>query len=203
MGKTVKQILVATKNKHKLFEIENILKDLNISVFSAYDFITNDIDVEETGKSFEENAKIKAKAISELTNDYVIADDSGLSVNALNGSPGIYSARFAGENATDNDNNAKLLNEMRNIPGDRSAKFICVIALAHKGNIIKTFKGECNGSIAYNLKGDNGFGYDPLFELPNGKRMAELTSDEKNMISHRKRALDKLKEYLNNMNEKA
>ena len=201
MEKTVSQILVATKNKHKLFEIENILKDLNINVFSAYDFISYDIDIAETGKSFEENAKIKANTISKLTDDYVIADDSGLSVNALNGSPGIYSARFAGENATDNDNNAKLLNEMRNIPGDRSAKFVCAIALAHKGNIIKTFKGECHGSIAYDLKGDNGFGYDPLFELPDGKRMAKLTSEEKNMISHRKKALEKLKEYLKNMNE--
>jgi XTP/dITP diphosphohydrolase len=202
MERKINKIFVATKNKNKLKEIKEILQDLNIDVSSAYDFIPENINIEETGKTFEENAAIKANAISNLLNDYVIADDSGLEVDALNGAPGIYSARFAGSNVSDNKNNEKLLIEMQNIPQNkRNAKFVCTIALSFKGKTIATFTGFCKGEIAFDLKGENGFGYDPLFLLPNGKRMAELNADEKNKISHRKKALEQLKTYLKDMNE--
>ncbi len=195
-------ILIATKNKHKLEEIKDILKDLNIKVSSAYDYISNDFDIEETGQTFEENAILKAKIISEKVKFPVLADDSGLEVEALNGRPGVYSARFAGENATDEENNKKLLEEMKNIPDDkRNASFVCVMAFAYKGNILQTFRGECKGKIGFEPKGSNGFGYDPLFELSDGKKMAELSSEEKNFISHRRRALEILKSFLNQFDE--
>lgn len=190
------KIYVATKNAHKLKEISQILAGCD--VVSAYDYIDGDLDVEETGRTFVENASIKARALSKrIKGGYVIADDSGISVDILEGAPGIYSARYAGPNATDDQNNEKLLRAMQSVPDEeRSASYVCVIALAIDGLIEKTFGGMCQGSIAREYKGEGGFGYDVIFILPDGRHMAELTDEEKNRISHRKMALESLKEYL-------
>lgn len=195
----VKRLLVASKNKNKLKEIRKILGRLNVEVNSAYDFCSISDDIAETGSSFEENASIKALAFSKLVEDFVIADDSGLCVDYLNGAPGIFSARFAGKDADDNLNNKKLLKKLHGVdPEQRKAKFVCVIALAKKGRIVETFRGECHGNIAEKPRGEGGFGYDPLFLLENGNTMAEISAEEKNRISHRARALEKLKKFIGN-----
>ena len=127
----------------------------------------------------------------------VIADDSGLEVDALGGGPGVHSSRFASEEADDKDNMAKLLKELEGVKDHkRQAKFVCVIALAEQGKILQLFRGECEGNIGYSPLGENGFGYDPLFIVPQGKTFAELAHKEKNCISHRFKALAKLKSYL-------
>ncbi|MBZ4672837.1 XTP/dITP diphosphatase [Deferribacteraceae bacterium V6Fe1] len=187
------KILLATKNKHKVREISDILKS-GATVVSAFEELNISDDIKEIGKTFEENACIKALYISKLTDDYVIADDSGLEVYALGGRPGVFSARFAGENATDEENNKKLLKELENID-DRKARYVCAIALAKKGKIIEVFTGELKGEIGVNPKGDNGFGYDPIFVLKNGKTAAEISPEEKNKISHRAKALKKMEKY--------
>lgn len=195
------KLYVATKNKHKLKEIAQILE--GVEVVSAYDYIEKDMDVEETGKTFLQNASIKAKALSKLIDGYVIADDSGISVDALEGAPGVYSARFAGEKATDDDNNRKLLAVMDRVPDEeRGASYICVIALATGGIVERTFGGMCQGAVAREYKGEGGFGYDVIFLLPDGRHMAELTDEEKNAISHRKMAVQALKEYLDSKQDK-
>lgn len=195
----VKRLLVASKNKNKLKEIRKILGRLNVEVNSAYDFCSISDDIAETGSSFEENASIKALAFSKVVEDFVIADDSGLCVDYLNGAPGIFSARFAGKDADDNLNNKKLLKKLHGVdPEQRKAKFVCVIALAKKGRIVETFRGECHGNIAEKPRGEGGFGYDPLFLLENGNTMAEISAEEKNRISHRARALEKLKKFIGN-----
>jgi XTP/dITP diphosphohydrolase len=153
------------------------------------------LQVVESGAGFKENAEIKALALSKLVDQYVLADDSGLSVDALGGAPGIFSHRFARENATDSENNMHLLSLMRQ-ESVRSARFICALALAKEGSLIRTFIGECKGEIAFEERGGNGFGYDPLFNLPDGRSMAELPPSEKNRISHRSAALAQLAEYL-------
>ncbi len=189
------RIYVATKNKHKLKEIAQILE--GYEVVSAHDYIEGDIDVAETGNTFLENASLKAKALSMMLDGYVIADDSGISVDVLEGAPGIYSARFAGPNATDADNNEKLLAVMEQVPdGERGASYVCVIALAIGGAVEKTFGGMCQGEIAREYRGEGGFGYDVIFLLHDGRHMAELSDEEKNSISHRNMALQSLKEYL-------
>lgn len=193
------KILVATKNKHKIREISDILRDKAI-VVSAFEELNLSDDIKETGKTFEENACIKALYISKLTEDYVIADDSGLEVYALDGRPGVFSARFAGENATDDENNKKLLKELEGIQ-DRRARYICSIALAKNGKIIKVFTGELIGEIGYMPRGGNGFGYDPIFVLDNGKTVAEISPEVKNSISHRGKALKKMEEYFRNREE--
>ncbi|MGA1846745.1 XTP/dITP diphosphatase [Deferribacter abyssi] len=191
------KFFVATKNKGKLKEIAEILEP--IEVFSVFDIIDDNIEVDESGSTFEENAKLKGEILSKLVKGYVIADDSGLEVYALNGAPGVFSARFAGDNATDEENNKLLLDKLEGIPLEkRGARFVCVIALCNNGKTIATFRGECEGRIALEMKGNNGFGYDPLFLLPDGRTMAELNTKEKNEISHRRKALEYLKCYLNN-----
>lgn len=188
-------IFVASKNKNKIREISEILKRFNVR--SVYEELNEEIDIEETGKTFEENAVIKALAFSDKVNGYVLADDSGLCVDYLGGEPGVYSARYAGDNASDEENNLKLLAKLQKVPLPlRTAKFACVMALAYKGKIVGTSYGECKGFITTEARGDNGFGYDPLFLLENGKTMAELTPEEKNLISHRASALKKLKYFL-------
>jgi len=188
-------IFVASKNKNKIREISEILKGVNVR--SVYEELNEEVDIEETGKTFEENAVIKALAFSDKVNGYVLADDSGLCVDYLGGEPGVYSARYADDNASDEENNLKLLAKLQKVPLPlRTAKFVCVMALAYKGKIIGTFHGECKGLITTEVRGDNGFGYDPLFLLENGKTMAELTPEEKNLISHRASALKKLKYFL-------
>ena len=188
------KLYAATKNKGKILEINKILHDAGIECES----FPNMEDVEETGTTFEENAKIKADYLSsKLKDEYVIADDSGLSVESLGGAPGVYSARYAGNHGDDNANNKKLIHEMQG-KKIRKCKYECVIALSKNGKTIKTFYGHIDGEVAEYEKGRGGFGYDPLFLLPNGKTMAEISIEEKNKISHRFIALNQLREYLIN-----
>ncbi len=189
-------IIAATKNKHKLEEMEHILKKFNIQLQSIDAAGYSHVDVIEDGNTFEENSMKKAKTIMQLSGKPVIADDSGLEVKALDGRPGVFSARYSGENATDQDNNKKLLLELKG-QKDRSAKFVSVISLAFPDGKKISVRGECNGTIGYAEKGSNGFGYDPLFVADDyGKTFAELDSEIKNTISHRANALKKLKEVL-------
>lgn len=194
------KLYVATKNQHKLKEIKEILADTD--VVSVYDAVGPAVDVEETGNTFLENASLKASALSKMVDGYVIADDSGISVDALDGAPGVYSARFAGAGATDIMNNEKLMTIMKPVPAEEcGASYVCVIALASGGVVERTFSGLCEGFVAKEYKGGNGFGYDPMFVLPDGRHMAELTDEEKNRISHRSMALEGLREYLKTKQE--
>ena len=183
------KILVATGNKGKLREIREILSDIEVLGLSD---VGIDIDVEETGETFAENAFIKADAIAKLTDMAVLADDSGLMVDPLGGRPGVYSARYAGENATDEDNVSKLLSELRDIPEqERTARFVCAMCLIFPdGRKIETFGKSCPAYIIDHARGENGFGYDPVFYAPDfGKTFSEMTMEEKNQVSHRKAAL--------------
>ncbi|MBC2457054.1 XTP/dITP diphosphatase [Clostridium beijerinckii] len=199
----MKKLILASNNKKKIKEMKEILKEIDIEVRSLEDERIN-IDVVEDGKTFEENAKKKAKEIYEYllerkdSNFIVLADDSGLEVNYLNGEPGIYSARYAGEHGNDSKNNEKLLNKLKGVlKSNRGAKFICQLAMfTDKGEYFKV-TGEVEGYIIEELHGDGGFGYDPLFFYePLDKTFAELTSEEKNEISHRGKALKELKKVI-------
>ena len=185
-------IVVATANKHKVDEYKKLLGDIEVDLKSLADF-PGFPDVEENGTTFTENASIKAVAASKYCDAPAFADDSGLEVFALNGEPGIYSARYA---PTDKERIAKLL---KNLEGkeDRRARFVCVIAIAFNGEVIETFEGEIRGTIGFEPKGDNGFGYDPVF-IPEGetRTFAELSSAEKNSISHRANAFRKAAEFV-------
>ena len=184
------RLYLSTKNQHKVIEISSILSDTEILTFD------NLPDIEETGTTFQENADIKSKYLSTLVPDeYVIADDSGIVCEALNGKPGVFSARYAHENATDNDNIIQLLYDMKDI-ANREAYFICNISLAKNGVIIANFEGILNGTISYDIIGEHGFGYDPIFMLSDGHTLAEYSSEEKNNISHRRTALYKLKKFI-------
>lgn len=194
----LKQVLIATKNKGKASEFKEFFSKYNIEVLSLLDLEEQLPDVEETGVTFEENAALKAEQIAAILNKPVLADDSGLMVDALNGDPGIYSARYAGHGKNDQDNNVKLLNELKDIPKEkRKAKFVCVLAVAIPGEETIFRTGICEGEITFTPQGNNGFGYDPLF-IPNGsnKTMAELSSEEKNSISHRSAAIKKLENWV-------
>ncbi|WP_017209852.1 XTP/dITP diphosphatase [Clostridium beijerinckii] len=202
----MKKLILASNNKKKIKEMKEILKEIDIEVRSLEDERIN-IDVVEDGKTFEENAKKKAKEIYEYllerkdSNFIVLADDSGLEVNYLNGEPGIYSARYAGEHGNDSKNNEKLLNKLKGaLKSNRGAKFICQLAMfTDKGEYFKV-TGEVEGYIIEELHGDGGFGYDPLFFYePLDKTFAELTSEEKNEISHRGKALKQLKKVINKL----
>lgn len=190
--------MIASNNAHKVREIRQILG----AYFSSMDTLKDagvDIDVDETGETFEENAVLKAETILNATGyDAALADDSGLVVDALNGAPGVYSARFAGEGHNDQDNNAKLMREMQNVPDEqRTCRFVSAIALARRGLPTITVRGACEGVVLHEARGENGFGYDPYFwYAPFEKSFAELSADEKNSVSHRKRALEKLKTVL-------
>lgn len=191
------RLIIASNNAHKIDEIKNILQDLHFEILSLKD-AGIDIDIEENGSTFEENSYIKAKAIHELTSAAVLADDSGLMVDALNGAPGVYSARFAGEHGNDKKNNEKLLELLKDTPDEkRGARFVsAIIMLTPDGDKI-IGNGYVEGRIGYVERGSNGFGYDPLFIVPDmNKTFAELTPEEKNSISHRKRALEDLKRKL-------
>lgn len=196
----MKNIVVASNNKHKIEEIKTILKDLDIQVLSLND-VGITIDVEETGTTFMENAYIKSKEIFDILKGkgyWVLSDDSGLSVDALDGAPGVYSARFAGEHGNDKKNNDKLLKLMENVEDEkRGARFICAMVLIMSEDKAIQVQGEVEGYILREEKGENGFGYDPLFfTVIFNKSFAELTNEEKNIISHRGNALAKLKEAL-------
>lgn len=193
-------IVLATRNKKKIEEIRKIMGEVisgaDINVFTPDDF-PGCLEVEEDGKTFEANAVKKALYISECTGMISIADDSGLEVDALNGAPGVLSARYSGENADDRANCEKLLLEMKDVPHDkRSARFVCSIVIALKG-AVKTFSGSVEGTIGTEMRGKQGFGYDPLF-YPEGhdRTFAEMNEDEKNALSHRGKALKGLQEYI-------
>jgi len=188
-------IVFATRNKGKLKEVKKIFSGINVKINSLNDY-DKKIDVIEDGKSFEENALKKADGIYQLLKLPVISDDSGLEVEQLNGAPGIYSARYSGENATDKKNNEKLIEELMQFPIPHLAKFVCV-AVYNDGINRLIIQGEFKGQIISKPRGKNGFGYDPLF-LPDGldKTSAEIDSGLKNKISHRAKAFSKLKEML-------
>lgn len=185
----MRQIVLATKNQGKIKEMRALLAPHDIEVLSLADFAPIE-DAEENGTTFQDNALIKAKYYYEHTHVACLADDSGLEVDALDGRPGVYSARYSGENATDATNNAKLLDEMADIAEDnRTARFRCSMALVD-GDTVLTADGVCEGVILRELRGEGGFGYDPLFYVPRYDRtLAELTADEKNAISHRGQAV--------------
>jgi XTP/dITP diphosphohydrolase len=194
----MKKIVVASGNSHKIKEISEIFKDKDIMLVSMKEAGFGDEEIEETGETFEENSLLKAKAVMKKLGGDVIADDSGLEVDALDGRPGVYSARYAGEKCTYMDNNAKLIDELRDVEDlGRGAKFVTVITYLFENGEKIVARGEVRGKIGYNLKGDNGFGYDPLFIVDGlGKTYAELSADEKNKLSHRSKALEILKEKL-------
>ncbi len=190
------KIIAATKNKNKLREFGEILKGFEIV---SQEDAGIDIDVEETGTTFEENSLLKAKAIYDMTGIPAIADDSGLCVDALGGEPGVYSARYGGEGYDDKGRVSLLLKNMENIPDDkRSARFVCAITLVDEKGVL-TARGECEGKIGYEPKGTNGFGYDPVFFVEKfGKTMAEISPEDKNSISHRGKALEIFSEKIKN-----
>lgn len=191
------RLIAATKNKGKLEEIAQLLAQFPYEVVSMEQIGITD-DIEENGSTFEENALIKAESIWKATGEAVIADDSGLEVDCLDGAPGIYSARYAGEGATAAEKNRKLLNALKNVPADkRSARFVCAIAVVLADGTSLTVRGVCEGYIAAEPAGSNGFGYDPLFYVPEfGLTIAQMDSDTKNGISHRGNALRKVVEEL-------
>ena len=188
-------IVVATRNIGKLREFQTLLSSFNCDVRNLADFadVTKDLEIEESGSTFAENARLKAAGYSRLVPFPVIADDSGLEVDALGGRPGIHSARYAGRDASDADRIRKLLYELESCGGERSARFVCALALARNGEVIAESEGSCFGVIIDQARGLKGFGYDPVFLFPEiGKTFAELDEDEKNQYSHRARAVDAL-----------
>ncbi len=189
------KMVLASKNPKKLEEMAVILSQLGIEVVLESD-VGVDVEVEETGTTFEENAALKAFAVMEAAGLPAIADDSGLCVDALGGGPGVYSARYGGEGLTDADRYRLVLEGLQG-QLDRGAKFVSAICCAFPGGDRVEARGECPGVIGYAPQGENGFGYDPIFFLPEKKMtFAQLTVEEKNYISHRGKALEKFKEEL-------
>jgi len=191
------ELVLATKNRKKIEEIKRITSDLDIKILTPEDF-KNFPEVIEDGRTFKENAAKKSLAVAKFTNKPSLSDDSGLEVYALGGAPGVFSARFAGEGAGDAENVKKLLEMMKDIDnGDRKARFVCCIALTTCDFKTYFFEGTVEGSIIREPKGVNGFGYDPVF-IPEGeyKTFAEMSDQEKDALSHRGRALFKLREFL-------
>ena len=185
-------IVLATRNEGKLREFQTLLAPMKNRVLSLKD-IGIDRDIEETGATFAENARIKALEYSRLTPLPVLADDSGLEVMALGGRPGVHSARYAGPDASDEDRNRKLLEELAHEGKNREARFFCALALALEGTLLLEVNGECRGLITLTPRGANGFGYDPVFLLPElDKTFAELNREGKNEYSHRCRAIENL-----------
>lgn len=191
------KMIVATRNLGKLKEYKSLLADLPLDLYSLADYPAIPA-IEETGASFSENAFLKARFVKSYTGLLTLADDSGLEVDFLQGAPGVHSARFAGEPSDDRRNNRKLLDLLEGVPPDlRTARFRCAIAVVTSGGEEESVEGTCEGLIQDQETGDKGFGYDPLFFLPElGKTMAELDLEEKNKISHRAKALKKAKGLL-------
>jgi XTP/dITP diphosphohydrolase len=191
------KLLLATNNKGKVREYQSLLRGIPFEIVTPAELgiITR---VDEAGVSFEENAALKAVTLAQQSGLLSLADDSGLEVDALDGEPGPLSHRYAGEGASDTDRINYLLKKLKNIPEkQRTARFRCVIALAEPNGQVKLFSGECRGVITTAPRGDRGFGYDPIFFIPElGKTMAELTLEEKNRVSHRARAAEKAREAL-------
>ena len=192
MGSGIRKLLIATRNPGKFQELTALLADCPFTAVSLTE-AGIDLDVAETGSTFEENASLKAATYARMSGLIALADDSGLEVDALGGEPGVLSSRYAGDGATDAQRIAYLLKKLDNIPGEElSARFRCVIAVASPGKRVDLYAGECYGMIVRKPRGANGFGYDPIFLLPDlGKTMAELEPDEKNRISHRATAARK------------
>ena len=189
----MRKIVVGTRNSGKVREIQTALADLPFAVVGLPE--TDIPDVEETGTTFQENAILKARHYCQFTGEYCLADDSGLEVDALDGEPGVYSARYAGLDATDAANNEKLLTVLKEVPpSGRTARFRSVLVLVGPDGSLLLVDGVCEGVILDEARGTGGFGYDPLFYMPSqGKTMAEMTIEEKNRISHRGNALNAFK----------
>lgn len=190
------KVIVATHNAGKVKELESMLGRLGYTVESLLDHVDAP-ETDETGETFEENALLKATEAAAYFGHAVLADDSGLEVDALDGAPGVYSARFAGLEKSDAANNALLLEKLEGVPEEeRTARFVCVLALAKPTGETLTVRGTMEGRIGFEASGSNGFGYDPLFVTASGQTAAELTKEEKAMISHRGNALRKLEQDL-------
>lgn len=194
------RIIFATGNEGKMKEIRMILKDLDCQVLSMKE-AGIDVDIIEDGTTFEENAIIKANTIMEMTGDIVLADDSGLEVDAMDKAPGVYSARFMGEDTSYDIKNSYILEQVEGLPMEkRSARFVCVIACAFPDGRILTTKGVFEGFIGDKIAGGNGFGYDPIFWVPEFNcTSAEMSPEAKNAVSHRGKALNSMKEELKNL----
>ena len=192
----MKQVVIATKNKGKAKDFEALFQPLGFEVVTMFD-VAPDMEIEETGTTFEENAVLKAETLAKELNMIVIADDSGLVVDALDGAPGVYSARYAGDH-DDEANIVKVLEKLAGVPEEkRTARFMCALAIAGPEMDTTTVFGTCEGVILQEKRGTNGFGYDPIFFIPElGRAMAELTPEEKGAISHRGNAIRKLAEAL-------
>ncbi|MDD7220568.1 MAG: XTP/dITP diphosphatase [Clostridia bacterium] len=193
----IKKIIFATGNKDKMREIREILADMDVQVVSMKEAGIQ-ADIVENGSTFEENAIIKAKTICEMTGEITLADDSGLEIDYLNKEPGIYSARYMGEDTSYHIKNANLIKRLEGVPDEkRTARFVCAVAAAFPDGRVETVRGTMEGRIGYEEKGENGFGYDPIFYLPEyGCTSAQLPREEKNRISHRGKALRAIKEEL-------
>ena len=193
----MKELVLASGNKGKLAEFQRLLEGLDVQIHSMKEYPEIG-EIVEDGSTFAENALIKARAVCKATGKPAMADDSGLAVDALNGAPGIYSARFAGEQRSDADNNAKVLQLLEGVEdGKRTARFFCVIAIVLPDGREYTVEGTCEGTILHALQGEGGFGYDPLFYVESlDKTFAELTMEEKNHISHRGHANRKAVEII-------
>ena len=191
------KIIFATGNKDKLREIKEILSNCDVDIRSMKEAGIN-VDIVEDGKTFEENALIKAKAVAEHTDAIVLADDSGLEIDYLNKEPGIYSARYMGEETSYHIKNVNLIERLTGVPdGKRTARFVCCVAAAFPDRKTEVVRGTIEGRIGYKEEGENGFGYDPIFYLPEyGCTSAELSDKEKNKISHRGKALRAIKDEL-------
>ncbi len=192
----MKQVVIATKNKGKAKDFEAIFAPLGYEVLTLFD-VAPDMEIEETGTTFEENAILKAEAVAKRLNTFVIADDSGLQIDALNGEPGVYSARYAGDH-DDEANIKKVLENLEGVPEEkRTARFCCCLAITGPVHKTETVFGTCEGVIITEKRGNNGFGYDPIFFVPSMERtMAQMTAEEKGAISHRGNAIRKLAEEL-------
>ena len=192
------KLIAATNNTHKVIEFKRILEPLGYTVLSQKEAGIH-IEVEETGETFEENAYLKAKSVYEASGLPTVADDSGIAADALNGAPGVYSARYGGPALDDVGRYEKLLAEMENVPdSNRTARFVCAISLILSNEKVYSFTGVCEGKIGYAPRGENGFGYDPIF-MVGDKSTAELSPAEKDKISHRGQALRKMEKLLRKM----
>lgn len=195
----MKQVVIATKNKGKAKDFEALFTPLGYEVVTMFE-VAPDLEIEETGTTFEENAILKAETLARQLGKLVIADDSGLAVDALGGEPGVYSARYAGDH-DDEANIVKVLEKLKGVPDEkRTARFCCALAIAGPNMDTYTVFGTCEGVILHERRGTNGFGYDPIFFVPELDRaMAELTPEEKGAISHRGNAIRKLAAELPNL----
>lgn len=193
----MKRIIFATGNQDKMREIREIFSSPELDVLSMKEAgIT--VDIEENGQTFEENAVQKARAVAACTKEIVLADDSGLEIDALDKAPGVYSARFMGHNTSYHEKNAELIRRLSDVPEDkRTARFVCAVAAVFPDGTVKVVRKTMEGRIGYEERGENGFGYDPIFFLPEyGKTSAELPPEEKNRISHRGKALRAIREEI-------